>query len=138
MKKKWDCLLHRNFHKSSIVYLVMVWQSITVICDTPQASFWINEIMCGLARVIKLAIVKLVGIIGKWLWKGSVATYKSNSPILNFFDFLLKNHALGIPNTTAIFQNGVNMSFICRLFYILRTLLKVSSQETKSSMVGDE
>ena len=30
-----------------------------VICDTPQASFWINEIMRGLAGAVKLAIVKL-------------------------------------------------------------------------------
>ena len=60
MKKKCNCLLHGNFNKSSIVYLVMVWQSIIIICDTPLASFWINEIMRGLARVVKLAIVKLV------------------------------------------------------------------------------
>ena len=60
MKKKWDCLLHENFHKSSVVYLVTVWGSVTVICDTLQASFWINQIMHGLARTIKLAIVKLV------------------------------------------------------------------------------
>ena len=58
MKKKLDCLLHGDFHKSSIVYLVTVWRSVIVICDTPQASFWINEIMRGLARAVKLAIVK--------------------------------------------------------------------------------
>ena len=60
MKKKRDCLLHGNFHKPSIVYLGTVCRSVIVICDTPQASFWINDIMRGLARAVKLAIVKLV------------------------------------------------------------------------------
>ena len=40
--------------------------------------------------------------------KAVIASCKPSSPILNFFDFLLKNHALGIPNTAANFQNGVN------------------------------
>ena len=66
MKKKWDCLLHRNFPKSSIVYLVMVWRSVIVICDTLQASFWINEIMRELARAVKLVIVKLVCWLETW------------------------------------------------------------------------
>ena len=59
MKKKRDSLLHRTFHKSSTVYLVTVWQSVIVICDTPQASFWINEILRGLTRAVKLVTVKL-------------------------------------------------------------------------------
>ena len=61
-----------------------------------------------------------------------IASYKPSDPILNFFDFLLKNRALGIPNATAIFQTGANKSPICCLFYILRTLIKISSQETRS------
>ena len=59
MNKKRDCLLNGNFHKSAFVYLVTVWQSVIVICDTPKAPFWIKEIMRGLERPVKLAIVKL-------------------------------------------------------------------------------
>ena len=57
-----------------------------------------------------------------------------SSPILNYFYFYLKNHALGIPNTAAIFQNGANKSPICCLFYILRIFTKISSEETESPM----
>ena len=60
-------------------------------------------------------------------FKTVIATNKHSSPIL-------KNHALGIPNTAAIFQNGANKSPVCCLLYILRTLIKISSQETKSSI----
>ena len=71
MKEKWDCLLHGNFQKSSIVYLVTVRRSVIVICDTPQVSFWINVIMRGLARAVKLAIVKLVYCF-KNIFKGQI------------------------------------------------------------------
>ena len=54
-----------------------------------------------------------------------IESYKPSSPTLNF-DFLLKNHALGIPNTAIIFQNWAKKSPICCLFYILRTLIKIS------------
>ena len=64
----------------------------------------------------------------------TIASNKPSSPILNFYDFLLKNHTLGIPNTAAIFQNGVNKSSICCLFCTLRTLIKILSRETKSSI----
>ena len=67
-------------------------------------------------------------------FKAVIASNKPSSHILNFFDFLLKNHALGIPNTATIFQNGANKSPICCRFYIPRTLIKISSQETKSSI----
>ena len=43
-----------------MVYLVTVWRAVIFIYDTPQALFWINEIMRGLARAVKLAIVNLV------------------------------------------------------------------------------
>ena len=43
-------------------------------------------------------------------------------------------HWAGIPNTAAIFQNGANTSLMCCFFNILRTLIKISSQETKSSI----
>ena len=33
---------------------------LVVICDTRHVSFWINEIMHGSVRTVKLAIVKLV------------------------------------------------------------------------------
>ena len=59
-------------------------------------------------------------------FKAAIASNKPSSPILNFFNFLLKNHALGISTTAAIFQNGVNMSPICCLLNILRTLIKIS------------
>ena len=67
-------------------------------------------------------------------FKAVIASYKPNSPIRSLFDFLLKNHALGIPNTAGIFQNGTNKSPICCLSYILGTLIKISSQETMSSI----
>ena len=43
----------------------------------------------------------------------------------------MKNHALGIPNTATILQNGANKSPICFFFYIQRILIKISSQETR-------
>ena len=67
-------------------------------------------------------------------FKVVIASNKHSSPILNFFDFLLKNHALGIPSTAPIFQNGANKSPIYCFFYILWTLMKISSQKTKSSI----
>ena len=35
------------------LWLIEFISSVIVICDTPQASFWINEIMRGLARAVK-------------------------------------------------------------------------------------
>ena len=64
-------------------------------------------------------------------FKAVIASYKASSPIQSLSDLSLKNDALGIPNTAAIFQNGVNTSPTCCLLYILKTLIKITSQETK-------
>ena len=61
-------------------------------------------------------------------------SYKPSSSSLNFFNFFLKKYTLGIPNTSTIFQTRANKSFISCLFYMLRTLIKISSQETKCSI----
>ena len=46
-------------------------------------------------------------------FKAVIASNKSSSTILNFFDFLLKNHAFGIPITAAIFQKwGKQVSYM--------------------------
>ena len=71
---------------------------------------------------VKLPVLKLI------------ASNKPTSPVLNFFDFLLTDSALEIPNTAAIFQNGAKKLSIYCLFNILRSFIKISSQETKSSI----
>ena len=60
-----------------------------------------------------------------------VARYKSNFPIRNFFNFFLKDHSRGVPDTTTIFQDRADKSFICCFFYIFGALIKISSQEAK-------
>ena len=63
----------------------------------------------------------------KSMFKAIIASYK---PILNCFDFLflLKNHALGVANTAAKLKTGQTSP----LYSVLRTLIKISSQKTKS------
>ena len=93
MKKKRDCLLHGNVHNYSFVYLVTVWRSVIVICDTPQASFWVNEIMRRLARAVKLAIVSNLRFIRKdnfhaqlsWPWKKFYNLRARNYNNINWF-----------------------------------------------------
>ena len=71
-------------------------------------------------------------------FKAVIASYKPSSPILNFFSFLVEEpglvdpkHSCHIPKCGNLLANK---SFICCLLYILRTLIKISSQETKSSI----
>ena len=67
-------------------------------------------------------------------FKEVIPRYKSSCPILNFFSFFLKDHSLGVPDTTTIFQDRANKSFICCFFYIYGALIKSSSQEDKCSI----
>ena len=61
-----------------------------------------------------------------------VSCYKPSRLILNFFKLILKAYTRGVPNRTAIFQDWwVLQSFICCLFYLLWTSVKISSQEAK-------
>ena len=60
-----------------------------------------------------------------------VSCYKPSRSILNFFELTLKAYTRGIPNRTTIFQDWAHQSFICRLFYLLWTRVKISSQEAK-------
>ena len=62
----------------------------------------------------------------------SAGSYKPSSPILNFFRILVEEPHLG--DTAVIFQNRENKSPLCCLFNILRTLIKIMSQETKNSI----
>ena len=48
------------------------------ICDTPQALFWINEIMRRLARAVKLALVKLADL---WPWSESTCSCMYRAPV---------------------------------------------------------
>ena len=60
-----------------------------------------------------------------------VSGYKPSHSILNFFELILKAYSQRIPNRTAIFQDWADQSFVCCLFYLLWTSVKISSQEAK-------
>ena len=60
-----------------------------------------------------------------------VSCYKPSLSILNLFELILKTFTRGVPNRTTIFQDWAHQSFICCLFYLLWTRVKISSQETK-------
>ena len=64
-------------------------------------------------------------------FKVIVSCYKPSRSILNFFELILKAYTRGIPNRTTIFQDWAQQSFICCLFYLLWTRVKISSQEAK-------
>ena len=65
-------------------------------------------------------------------FKVIVFCYKPSCSILNFFELILKAYTWGVPNRTTVFQDWVHQSFICCLFYLLWTSIKISSQEAKS------
>ena len=60
-----------------------------------------------------------------------VSCYKPSRSILNFFELILKAYTRGVTNKTTIFQDWARQSFICCLFYLLWTGVKISSQEAK-------
>ena len=60
-------------------------------------------------------------------FKVIVSCYKPSS----FFELILKVYTRGVPNRTAIFQDSAHQSFICCLFYLLWTSVKISSPEAK-------
>ena len=62
-------------------------------------------------------------------FKVIVSCYKPSRSILNFSELILKAYTRGVPNRTAIFQDWAHQSFICWLFYLLWTSVKISSQE---------
>ena len=67
-------------------------------------------------------------------FKVIVSCYKPSRSILNFFELILKAYTRGVPNRTTIFQDWAHQSFICCLFYLLWTRVKISSQEAKGSI----
>ena len=64
-------------------------------------------------------------------FKVIVSCYKPSRSILNFFELNLKAYTRGVPNRTSVFQDWAHQSFICCLFYLLWTRIKISSQEAK-------
>ena len=64
-------------------------------------------------------------------FKVIVSCYKPSRSILNFFELILKAYTRGVPNRTTILQDWAHQSFICCLFYLLWTSVKISSQEAK-------
>ena len=60
-----------------------------------------------------------------------VSCCKPSRSILNFFELILKAYTRGVPNRTTIFQDWAHQSFICCLFYLLWTRVKILSQEAK-------
>ena len=64
-------------------------------------------------------------------FKVIVSCYKPSRSILNFFEGMLKAYTRGVPNRTTVFQDWAHQSFICYLFYLLWTSVKISSQEAK-------
>ena len=64
-------------------------------------------------------------------FKVIVSCYKSSGSLLNFFELILKACTQGVTNRTTIFQDWAHQSFICCLFYLLWTSVKISSQEAK-------
>ena len=71
----------------------------------------------------RMPVMLLVSVI--------VSCYKPSHSILNLFELILKTFTRGVPNRTTIFQDWAHQSFICCLFYLLWTRVKISSQETK-------
>ena len=67
-------------------------------------------------------------------FKVIVSCYKPSRSILNFFELILKAYTRGVLNRTTIFQDWAHQSFICCLFYLLWTRVKISSQEAKGSI----
>ena len=63
-----------------------------------------------------------------------IARYKSSCPILNFFNFFLKDQPLGVPDTTAIFQDQANVLYMLLLLHP-GALIKISSQEVKLCLI---
>ena len=57
--------------------------------------------------------------------------YKPSLLILNFFKLILKTYTGVVSNRITIFQDWAHESFICCLFYLLWTRVKISSQEAK-------
>ena len=64
-------------------------------------------------------------------FKVIVSCYKPSRSILNFFELILKAYTRGVPNRTTVFRDWAHQSFICCLFYLLWTSVKISSQEAK-------
>ena len=60
-----------------------------------------------------------------------VSCYKPSRSILNFFELILKAYTRGVLNRTIVFQDCAHQSFICCLFYLLWTSVKILSQEAK-------
>ena len=54
-----------------------------------------------------------------------VSCYKPSRSISNFFKFILKANTRGVPNRSIIFQDWAHQSFICCLFYLLWTSVKI-------------
>ena len=68
-------------------------------------------------------------------FKVIVSCYKPSRSILNFFELILKAYTIGVPNRTTTFQEWAHQSFICCLFYLLWTSVKISSQEARLALV---
>ena len=64
-------------------------------------------------------------------FKVIISCYKPRRSIVNIFELILKAYSRGVPNRTTIFQDWAHQSFICCLFYLWWTRVKISSQETK-------
>ena len=68
-------------------------------------------------------------------FKVIVSSYKPSRFILNFFELIPKAYTRGVLNRTAIFQDWAHQSFICCLFYLFWTSVKISSQEAKGPFI---
>ena len=64
-------------------------------------------------------------------FKVIVSYYKPSRLIFNFFELILKAYTQEVPNRTTVFQDWAHQSFICCLFYLLWTSVKILSQEAK-------
>ena len=64
-------------------------------------------------------------------FKVIVSCQKPSHSILNLFELILKAYIRSDPNRTSVFQDWAHQSFICCLFYLLWTSVKISSQEAK-------
>ena len=64
-------------------------------------------------------------------FKVIASCYKPSRSLLNFFKLILKAYTRGVPNRTTIFQDWAHQSFICCLFHLLWTSVKILSQEAK-------
>ena len=101
------------------------------ILALPFRPSYINMSLLSLLCFLRDSHFKCSGIPVMLPVSVIVSGYKPSRSILNFFELILKAYTRGVPNRTTVFQDWAHQSFICCLFYLLWTSVKISSLEAK-------